>query len=55
VVALKDPSDRICYLIWQLSQAYTQRIERALRPLGLAQAQYSALVRLSLDGALSAA
>ncbi|MGW5253518.1 MarR family winged helix-turn-helix transcriptional regulator [Streptomyces sp. NPDC004012] len=54
-MALKDPSNRIGYLIWQLSQVHTQRIERALRPLGLAQAQYSALVRLSLDGPLSGA
>lgn len=51
----QDPAERIGYLIWQLSQAYAQRIEQALRPLGLTQAQYSALVRLSLDGAMSSA
>ncbi|WP_406431280.1 MarR family transcriptional regulator [Streptomyces sp. NBC_00631] len=50
-----DPSERIGYLLWQLSQAYAQRIEQALRPLGLTQAQYSALVRLSRDGTLSSA
>ncbi|MET8331075.1 MarR family transcriptional regulator [Streptomyces sp. NPDC005181] len=54
-MAAKDPSERIGYLIWQISQAYTQRLERALRPLGLTQAQYSTLVRLSLDGTLSSA
>ncbi|MQY34608.1 putative HTH-type transcriptional regulator [Streptomyces sp. RB17] len=52
---LYDPSGRIGYLLWQLSHAYAQRLEQALRPLGLTQAQYSALVRLSLDGALSGA
>lgn len=50
-----DPSERIGYLLWQLSQAYAQRIEQALRPLGLTQAQFSALVRLSRDGCLSSA
>ncbi|MET4641549.1 MarR family transcriptional regulator [Streptomyces sp. NBC_01550] len=54
-MAVKDPSERIGYLIWQISQAYTQRFERALRPLGLTQAQFSTLVRLSLDGPLSSA
>ncbi|MDH6629079.1 DNA-binding MarR family transcriptional regulator [Streptomyces sp. LBL] len=54
-MAVKDPSERIGYLIWQLSQAYAQRLERALRPLGLTQAQFSALVRLSRDGAMSSA
>ncbi|MFF4355155.1 MarR family winged helix-turn-helix transcriptional regulator [Streptomyces sp. NPDC001530] len=52
---MKDPSERIGYLLWQLSQAYTQRLERALRPLGLTQAQLSTLVRLSRDGTLSSA
>ncbi|MER5183701.1 MarR family transcriptional regulator [Streptomyces sp. NPDC002896] len=54
-MAVKDPSERIGYLLWQLSHAYTQRLERALRPLGLTQAQLSTLVRLSLDGPLSSA
>ncbi|MCX4766783.1 MarR family transcriptional regulator [Streptomyces sp. NBC_01275] len=54
-MAVKDPSERIGYLIWQLSQAYAQRLERVLRPLGLTQAQFSALVRLSRDGAMSSA
>ncbi|MFE0516736.1 MarR family winged helix-turn-helix transcriptional regulator [Streptomyces sp. NPDC058964] len=54
-MTVKDPAERIGYLVWQLSQAYAQRIEQALRPLGLTQAQYSALVRLSRDGALSSA
>ncbi|MER6350379.1 MarR family transcriptional regulator [Streptomyces sp. NPDC001634] len=52
---VKDPGERVGYLIWQLSQAYAQRMEQALRPLKLTQAQFSALVRLSLDGTLSSA
>lgn len=50
-----DPSERIGYLIWQLSLAYALRIEHALRPLRLTQAQFSALMRLTLDGATSSA
>lgn len=54
-MAVRDPSERVGYLIWQLSQAYMQRLERALGPLGLTQAQFGTLVRLSRDGALSSA
>ncbi|MDX3073128.1 MarR family winged helix-turn-helix transcriptional regulator [Streptomyces sp. NPDC088354] len=54
-MAVGNPGDRLGYLIWQLSQAYIQRLEQALRPLGLTQTQYSALMRLTLDGALSGA
>jgi DNA-binding MarR family transcriptional regulator len=50
-----DPSKRVGYLIWQLSQAYAVRIEQALRPLRLTQAQFSALMRLGMDGATSGA
>ncbi|MGW3357325.1 MarR family winged helix-turn-helix transcriptional regulator [Streptomyces bungoensis] len=50
-----DPSERVGYLIWQLSQAYGLRVEQALRPLRLTQAQFSALLRLSLDGPASGA
>lgn len=50
-----DPGERVGYLIWQLSQAYWQLLEQALRPLGLTQTQYSALVRLTMDGAVSGA
>ncbi|MFD3455452.1 MarR family winged helix-turn-helix transcriptional regulator [Streptomyces sp. NPDC058691] len=50
-----DPGERVGYLLWQLSQAYAQLLEQALRPLGLTQTQYSSLVRLCLDGALSGA
>ncbi|MEU4098192.1 MarR family transcriptional regulator [Streptomyces sp. NPDC026673] len=52
---LGDPSERIGYLIWQLSLAYSLRIEHTLRPLRLTQAQFSALMRLTLDGATSSA
>ncbi|MBG7698691.1 MULTISPECIES: MarR family winged helix-turn-helix transcriptional regulator [Streptomyces] len=54
-MTMKDPGERVGYLIWQLSQAYVQRLDQALRPLKLTQAQFSALVRLSRDGALSSA
>ncbi|MFJ4984982.1 MarR family winged helix-turn-helix transcriptional regulator [Streptomyces sp. NPDC088732] len=50
-----DPGERVGYLIWQLSQAYVQLLEQALRPFGLTQTQYSALVRLTMEGPLSGA
>ncbi|WP_431960744.1 MarR family winged helix-turn-helix transcriptional regulator [Actinacidiphila sp. bgisy160] len=52
---LRDPSEHIGYLIWQLSQAYGTRIEQALRPLRLTQTQFSALMRLTVNGAMSGA
>ncbi|MDX3238413.1 MarR family transcriptional regulator [Streptomyces sp. ME03-5709C] len=52
---VRDPSEHIGYLIWQLSQAYAIRVEQALRPLRLTQAQFSALMRLIANGATSGA
>ncbi|MFF7213825.1 MarR family winged helix-turn-helix transcriptional regulator [Streptomyces sp. NPDC008238] len=50
-----EPGDHIGYLIWQISQAYAIRIEQALRPLRLTQAQFSALMRLTVSGPMSGA
>ncbi|MDX2853037.1 MULTISPECIES: MarR family winged helix-turn-helix transcriptional regulator [Streptomycetaceae] len=52
---LREPREHIGYLIWQLSQAYAIRIEHAMRPLRLTQAQFSALMQLSVHGAMSSA
>ncbi|MFB7293346.1 MarR family winged helix-turn-helix transcriptional regulator [Actinacidiphila glaucinigra] len=51
----REPREHIGYLIWQLSQAYAIRIEQAMRPLRLTQAQFSALMHLSTYGAMSSA
>ncbi|MDX3351780.1 MarR family transcriptional regulator [Streptomyces sp. ME01-24h] len=54
-MSVRDPSEHIGYLIWQLSQAYAIRVEQALRPLRLTQTQFSALMRLIANGATSGA
>ncbi|MEE1940790.1 MarR family transcriptional regulator [Streptomyces sp. TRM 70361] len=51
-----QPTTRFPYLVWMLSNTLNQQIERALRPLGLTQAQLAALAQLSLEsGGLSGA
>ncbi|RSN39896.1 MarR family transcriptional regulator [Amycolatopsis sp. WAC 04197] len=52
-----EPATRIAYLVRMLSNTLNQRIERALRPLELTQAQLAALAQLALraPGRLSGA
>jgi DNA-binding MarR family transcriptional regulator len=52
---IHDPSTHTGYLAWQLGQATAQRLERALRPLGISLAQLRALVLATLAPGISSA
>ncbi|WP_329459750.1 MarR family winged helix-turn-helix transcriptional regulator [Streptomyces sp. NBC_01497] len=52
---IHDPSHHTGYLTWQLGQATAQRLEKALRPIGISLAQVRAVVLASLDPGISSA
>jgi DNA-binding MarR family transcriptional regulator len=52
---IHDPSTHTGYLTWQLGQVTAQRLEKALRPLGINLAQLRALLLVSLAPGISSA